>query len=113
MRAEISHNNRSDCPQMDLGDWRFVITGSDYNDELKDFYIRNLSGATFYDLLGLEMHSQQQGQSTVFYRGLRVTVERMEDTSGSTLLAETILVIGGVRLPLALVTLDFDITFED
>lgn len=98
------------CPEAVVGDWKVVVNGLEAVNELKEAYQEEFGHcATLYDFLGLELHSQQQGQSKLFYKGLRVHTKLIEDTCGNVSI-ETLLDVAGVTMPLGLLASDDVIT---
>ena len=109
----VTHNEQFDCPQLQLGAWKIIYTGVDWNEHfgigvLMECY-KDESVVSLYSLLGFEMHSQQQGQCEIFYKGLQVYCEDMNDTCGGELQGDTILIVATTRQPLGLLCDDHPI----
>ena len=109
----LSHNRQYDCPEFKIGDWHVIISGSDCDGGIemvrcayKDAFGSN---TMLYELLGFELHSQQQGQSMIFFKELEVFARFMGDTCGGALNPTTLLNVATVTMPLALLTIDHQI----
>ena len=99
----INRNEQHDCPEVTIGDWKLVIHGMDWDeaDAVRSVYTEE-GTMDLYSLLGLEMHSQQQGQCDITFKGLEVYCENMADTCGAPLEDYTILIVATTRQPLGL-----------
>lgn len=112
MNIVITRNEQHDCCEITVGDWVIVATGTEWEDGIDkliiDIYNQDIV-TTLYELLGFEMHTQQQGQSEVYFKGMRVVTETMEDTCGGPLSEDTVLLVATTRQPLGLLTQDYDL----
>lgn len=59
-----------------------IFINEDYDIKECISILADLYGNNLYGLLGMELHCQQQGVSSVFYKGSRMVPVRMEDTAG-------------------------------
>lgn len=111
MKIAITHNEEHDCCEITVGDWVIVATGTEWEDSMvttiKEIYQQD-SISTLYELLGFELHTQQQGQSEIYFKNMRVLNERMEDTCGYVD-ESVILLVATCRIPLGLLTQDYDL----
>lgn len=111
MNIAITRNEQHDCCEITVGDWVIVATGAEWEDgmvdSIKEIYQQD-GISTLYELLGFEFHTQQQGQSEVYFKNMRVVNEKIEDTCGYVD-ESTILLVATTRQPLGLLTQDYDL----
>ena len=111
MNIAITRNEQHDCCEITIGDWVIVATGTEWEDsmigEIREVY-RELGAKTFYEVLGFELHTQQQCQSEIYFKGMRVVTETMEGTCGYVS-ADTVLLVATTRQPLGLLIQDYDL----
>lgn len=103
----ITENMQYHCPEVVIGDWRAIIPEAVWGVDLAAFFDENLYDKTLYGFIGLNLHSVQQGQSLLFFKGLHVRAEHLADTCGSSVIPETLLFVGNVHMPVALLSADF------
>lgn len=111
MKISVIQNEQHDCCEIRISDWVIIATGAEWEEgmigQIKEVY-NELDVNSFYKLLGFELHTQQQGQSEVYFKGMRVVTERIEDTCGCVN-KDTVLLVATTRQPLGLLTQDYSL----
>jgi len=87
-----------------LGPWRSVIDGTQKGDFLR--FCQAMATHTVYQMLGLALHSVQQGASELYYRDKAVHADNMSDTCGAPVTKHTILNVGGNVMPVCAIATD-------
>lgn len=108
--ATVWINESSGLPELLVGNWRSVINGADEISQVITTYLE-ADIKTLYELIGFELHAQQQGLSEITWKTLAVEPERIEDTRGSVS-AKTTMMVARCRLPLVLLDDDCEVVFR-
>ena len=108
----LHHNEMLDCCTIRVGDWHAELIGADYDPCVLSAY-KEHGIDTLYAFVALELHSVQQCQSELYYRGLPVHAERMEDTCGAEMKGDEVVVLGTVRMPLILLDKNYTVKIKD
>jgi hypothetical protein len=109
MKMSFKHSERHDAPVVFVENWHSVVEEVETVEDLTEFYKEEVirvspSAYTLYDFIGMALHSQQQGCSELFYKGMPVSVENENDTGGGAVEQTTVLIIATVRTPMFLLS---------
>ena len=114
MNILFTTNAVLNCPRWVCGDWSCDLVGLEETsaDEVIDIYEQE-GFKTLYELLGFEMHCQQQLQCDVYFKNMQVVPLASRDTAGGSLYSDTLLEISNKSIKrLGVLSKDSPITFK-
>ena len=114
MKIRFLRNTALNCPRWECGSWSCDITGLTDDDVRSDQLVasyRKADVSTLFELIGIELHTQQQGQCDVYFMSLVTYPVSIADAAG-LVDAATILQVGDYRYSLGDLCKDFELEFE-